>query len=203
MKQEQKIHTFIHYSVEVAQKGAIMSKNSTQSEKFPTHKKVDLDELDRKILSYLQVNGKASLRKIKLHLEDELQKAIPKKQRITHSISAIKNHIEQLTKQGVIKDYIAVIDCRKIGYREMILLFIKVNSSETMREILLQLETIDSINAIYQVSGNQPIFCMAKCVEKEDQIALLEEVKTIKGIEEISTQVVLQKIKEDMRVAIS
>ncbi len=172
----------------------MMSKNSTQSKTHPSHDKVDLDGLDRKILSYLQVDGKASLRKIAEHLDA--------KYGIKSSISAIKNHIERLTNHGVIKDYIAVLDCCKIGYREMLLLFIKVNSSVSMKDTLSQLEKIDPINAIYQVSGSQPIFCMAKCVEKEDQIDLLEQVKAIGGIEEINTQVVLQKVKEDMRVAI-
>ncbi|UYP45721.1 putative HTH-type transcriptional regulator [Candidatus Lokiarchaeum ossiferum] len=171
-----------------------MSKTSAQSGKAISHEKIDLDELDRKILSYLQEDGKASLRKIEKHLEQ--------KYGIKSSISAIKNHIERLTNQGVIKDYIAVLDCCKIGYREMLLLFIKVNSSVSIKDTLCQLQTIDAINAIYQVSGNQPIFCMAKCVEKENQIDLLEKVKKIEGIEEITTQVVLQKVKEDMRVSI-
>ena len=84
----------------------------------------------------------------------------------------------------------------------MILLFIKINSTVGIQETLCNLEQIEEINSVYQVSGSQPIFCTAKCIEKNDQINLLEKVKMIKGIEEITTHVVLQRVKEDMRVRI-
>ena len=150
--------------------------------------KVDLDEIDKKILTFIQEDGKASLRTI--------SKAIKS------SLSTVKNHLDRLNEIEVIKRTIAVVDCCKIGYTEMILISIRVNSSVGIQEILNNLEKIEQINAIYQVSGNYPIFCMAKCVEKEDQINLLEIIKKTDGIEEAVTQVVLNRIKEDMRVKI-
>ena len=84
----------------------------------------------------------------------------------------------------------------------MILLFLKTKGTTPIDIVLCNLKKIEEINAIYQISGSQPIFCMAKCVEKHDQIDLLEKVKQIEGIDEITTQVVLQKAKEDMRITI-
>jgi DNA-binding Lrp family transcriptional regulator len=148
----------------------------------------ELNEIDRKILRYIQLDGRASFRKI----ADEL----------SIGVSTVSKHIEDLQKNDVIKDFIAVVNCCKIGYQEMILMFIKINSTVGIQETLCNLENIEEINAIYQVSGAQPIFCIAKCVEKNDQIKLLERVKRIKGIEEITTHVILQRVKEDMRVII-
>ena len=153
-----------------------------------SHKKVQLDDIDKKILTYIQDDGKASLRTI--------SKAI------NSSISTVKNHLDRLNDIEVIKRTIAVVDCCKIGYTEMILISIRVNSSVGIQEILDNLEKIEEINSIYHVSGNYPIFCFAKCVEKEDQINLLEEIKQTEGIEEAITQIVLKRIKEDMRVKI-
>ena len=152
------------------------------------HEIIKLDEIDKKILKYLQHNGKASLR------------AISKE--IASNVSTVKKHLDDLVDNDVILDFVARINCWKIGYREMVLISIRVNNSVKIQEICDSLEQIEEINAIYQVSGSFPLFCFAKCVEKMDQINLLERIKTVPGIEEISTQVVLQRIKEDMRVQI-
>jgi len=165
-----------------------MGKKENPNNNSNNHKKVNLDEVDRKILTYIQDDGKASLR--------TLSKAIGS------SISTVKNHLDRLNEVEVIKRTIAVVDCCKIGYTEMILISIRVNSSVGIQEILEKLEEIEQINSIYHISGNYPVFCFAKCVEKEDQINLLEEIKKTKGIEEVVTQIVLKRIKEDMRVRI-
>jgi Lrp/AsnC family leucine-responsive transcriptional regulator len=152
------------------------------------HEIVKLDPIDKKILKYLQQDGKASLR------------AISKE--ISSNVSTVKKHLDKLLEKDVILDFVARVNCCKIGYREMVLISIRVNNSVKIQEICESLEKFVEINAIYQVSGSFPLFCFAKCVEKMDQIELLERIKMVNGIEEISTQVVLQRIKEDMRVRI-
>ena len=147
-----------------------------------------LDELDKEILRLLQKDGKASLR--------TLAKATG------YSVSAIKNHLNHLTKEHVIKDIIAVIDCCKVGYQEMLLIFLRVNTNARIEKILDDLSKNEEINVVYQISGTNPIFCMAKCVEKEEQLELIEKIKEITGVEEVIIEVVMRRVKEDMRVRI-
>lgn len=160
--------------------------STKQLEAFPQI--VDLDELDKKILTILQEDGKTSLRKI----ADDTK----------HSVSTIKAHVDTLIEKGVIENFIAVVNCNKVGYREMIHLYIQVIPAIRVQAIVDRLLQITSINAIYHISGDFSLFCIAKCVERKDQIELLEQVKAIPGIEKIRTQMVLQRIKEDMRVRI-
>jgi DNA-binding Lrp family transcriptional regulator len=98
----------------------------------------------------------------------------------------------------VIKGTIAVVDCHKIGYTEMLLLFLRVNSTVKIDQILADLNEIEKINAIYQVTGNYPLFCMAKCIGKEDEMQVMEAIKAIPGIEEIITNIVLKCEKENL-----
>lgn len=149
---------------------------------------VELSDLDKKILTALQKNGKASLRNL-----SEITGS---------SVTAVKNHVDTLTELGVIKGYIAVVDCCKIGYNEMLIITLRINTRVKIEKILEKLDQIESINSIYQISGQYPILCMAKCVSKEQQMDLLERVKQIEGIEEAITQVVMRRIKEDYRVKI-
>ncbi|MCP4764007.1 MAG: Lrp/AsnC family transcriptional regulator [archaeon] len=163
-------------------------KASNNNSKRDSHEVVDLDVLDKKILEHLQKDGKLSLRQLK-----ELTGS---------SVNAIKNHLDKLNEKGVIKDYIAVIDCCKVGYNEMLIFTLRINANTPINKIFKDLEKIEAINAIYQTSGNYPILCMAKCVTKQDQMELLESVKKIDGIDEVITQIVMQRKKEEMKIKI-
>ena len=149
---------------------------------------LELDSIDKKILSYIQTDGKASLRTIATA--------------IGSSVSAIKNHIDRLSEQGIIRDYIARIDCCKIGYQEMTLIYVKAAAKVTTQEVFEELSKLSALKGIYQVSGDFCIFCIAKCIEKMSQIELLEQIKRIEGVDDIRTEVILQRFKEDFRVDI-
>lgn len=164
--------------------------NETDEQNYPQNPNqvVQLDNLDKFILKRLQTNGKLSMNK----LANESG----------HSVSTIKNHYDRLHNEGVIERVIAVVNCNKIGYREMLHFYISIYPNVPFDDVIAKLKANPCINAIYHVSGEHPIFCIAKCVEKPDQIQLLNQVKSIEGIEKIQTQVVLERIKEDMRVSI-
>lgn len=150
--------------------------------------RVALDELDKKILRVIQDDAKASFRDIA--------------DKVNSNVSTVKNHYDRLMEKEVIKRYSAIIDCCKIGYTDMLIFYIRVNTSQPMQEILKQLGDLIQINFLYQVSGDFPILGMAKCVNKDAQIDILEQIKRIKGVEEVTTQVVMRRIKEDIRLII-
>jgi DNA-binding Lrp family transcriptional regulator len=150
--------------------------------------RVALDDLDKKILRVIQDDAKASLRDIA--------------DKVNSNVSTVKNHYDRLMEKAVIKRYSAIIDCCKIGYTDMLIFYIRVNTSQPMQEILKQLSELHAINFLYQVSGDFPILGMAKCVNKDAQIDTLEQIKRIKGVEEVTTQVVMRRIKEDIRLEI-
>ncbi|MHA1672192.1 MAG: Lrp/AsnC family transcriptional regulator [Promethearchaeota archaeon] len=163
-----------------------MANPNNQLEPFP--EVIELDEIDKKVLRILQVNGKTSLRTIA--------------ERIGNSVSTIKSHVDRLMADGVIENFIAVVNCDKIGFREMLHFYIQVTHAVKLKNVVDELLVIPEINVICHVSGDFPLFCIAKCVKRRDQVDLLESIKAIHGIEKIRTQVVLQRFKEDMRVRI-
>ena len=162
--------------------------NTKEDELGGFKESINLDTIDKNILRQLQLDGTLSLRK--------LSKATGS------SVTAVKNHLDQLKQKEVIKRTIAIIDCCKVGYHEMIIFTLRINAGVPIMDIFERLESIEEVNAIYQTSGNYPILCMAKCITKDNQINLLERVKEIDGIEEVITQIVMRRIKEDFRVII-
>ncbi|MHA1522661.1 MAG: Lrp/AsnC family transcriptional regulator [Promethearchaeota archaeon] len=163
-----------------------MAQPNKQLDPFP--KIIPLDGIDKKVLRILQEDGKTSLRSIA--------------ERIGNSVSTVKSHVDRLVANGVIENFIAVINCNKIGFREMLHFYIQVASAIKLQTIVDDLLKIPQINVIYNVSGDFPLFCIAKCVKRQNQVDLLESIKSINGVEKIRTQVVMQRYKEDMRIHI-
>ena len=149
---------------------------------------INLTSLDRKILMELQKDARHSLRTLSRLTES--------------SVTAVKNHLKKLTDTGVIKYYAAVVECSKIGYKEMMIISLRLNTYAPVQDILIDLQAIDKINCIYQISGEFPILLVVKCISKSKQIEMIETIKRIKGIEEVKTEIVMDRIKEDVRLAI-
>jgi DNA-binding Lrp family transcriptional regulator len=118
------------------------------------------------------------------------------------SLTSVQTRIKKLTDGGIIKRYQAILECSKLGYREMLMAHCRVNSNVLIEKVLQELEKIADIKMLYMTTGDYPIFIMAKCLSKEEQIALLERIRQTEGIEDIRTQIVMKKVKEDLRVKI-
>jgi len=50
--------------------------------------------------------------------------------------------------------------------------------------------------------GEYPLFIVAKCLDHEDSMILIEKLRNLPGVEEIKTQIVLDRIKEDTTIII-
>ena len=133
-----------------------------------------------------------------------------------------------LSEKQIIKKTTAMIDCCKIGYHDMLIFYLRVSNSVPMDDIMNQLvivkppvqystdgleidgtkdwpydkRLLSKINFLYMVSGNFPIMGMAKCLSKDAQIDLLEAIKKIHGVEEVTTQIVMRRLKEDTSLEI-
>ena len=94
-------------------------------------KLVELDDTDKEILRILQFNAKTSLNDIK--------------EKVEISTTSIKKRIDRLIEKHVIKQYIALIDCRHLGYREMVMASLRVNSSHPLERVKEQIETMEKI----------------------------------------------------------
>jgi len=146
-----------------------------------------LDEIDKKILELLQENAKITISKIA--------------QTTKMSQTAIRSRIQRLEK-SLIKKYVALIDCHNLGYREMVLASLRVNSSQPLEEIKSKIEKMVQIKYAYVVTGEYPLFVMFKCLGHEDALGLIESLRNLPGVEEINTQIVLDRIKEDHSIII-
>ncbi|MFW9941497.1 MAG: Lrp/AsnC family transcriptional regulator [Candidatus Thorarchaeota archaeon] len=146
-----------------------------------------IDSTDKQILELLQENAKLTIREIA--------------DRTDKSQTAVRSRIQRLERE-LIKKYIALIDCSKLGYREMVMASLRVNSRRPLEQIKEQIEKMERIKYAYIITGDYPIFIMAKCLGHEDSMDLIENLRNLPEIEEVKTQLVLDRIKEDPTIII-
>ncbi|HCE55568.1 MAG: AsnC family transcriptional regulator [Lutibacter sp. BRH_c52] len=103
---------------------------------------VNLDLTDKKILNLLQQNSKANIKEIAL--------------KIGLTQTPTYERIKRLEKDGVIKNYIAVLDKEKVGYT--IEVFCQVTLLVHSKEMITRFENavnkIDEVMECFHVAGN-------------------------------------------------
>jgi len=158
------------------------------------NKALEIDEIDREILDLLQNDGKITINKIAEMVSTKLKQK-PK------SATAIRARVQKL-EDTLIKKYVALIDCRHLGYREMVMASLRVNSQQPIEQVKTEIENMEKIKFGYVVTGEYPLFIMAKCLDHEDSMRLIDQLRNLPGVEEVKTQIVLDRIKEDTTIII-
>jgi DNA-binding Lrp family transcriptional regulator len=158
-------------------------------------KPIEIDEIDKQILELLQEDGKITINKIAERVSQNLGLEKPK------SATAIRSRVQNLEK-SLIKKYVALIDCRQLGYREMVMASLRVNSKQPIEDLKAKIENMEKIKFGYVVTGEYPLFVMAKCQDHDDSMELIKQLRSLPGVEEVKTQIVLDRIKEDTTILI-
>ena len=142
-------------------------------------KKDSIDDKDKAILRILQDDAQVSLR----DMEKELKK-------IGNQLSttAIRGRLKKLKESNIIKKTITLIDCRQIGYREMVLASLRVNSSQSLDELknLIEggralawkyLERLAEKNLLKKTyRGKSTIYQLVPSIKVQLQILYMEDV---------------------------
>ena len=146
-----------------------------------------VDDTDKLILELLQEDAKITIREIA--------------EKTDKSATAIRGRIQRLEKE-LIKKYVALIDCRQLGYREMVMVSLRINATKPLELVKKEIESMEKIKYAYVVTGEYPLFIMAKCLNHQDSMGLIETLRNLPGVEEVKTEIVLDRIKEDHSIII-
>ena len=147
-----------------------------------------IDDIDKKLLDIIQSNAKATYKE----MEEE----------VGLKTSAIRARIDKLKERGIIKKYLKLIDCRQLGYQEMVIASLRVNSRKPLGDFKEKIEQMIKIKYAYIITGEYPLLLMFKCLNHDDAMQQIEKLRNLPGIEEIKTQIVLDRIKEDPTIII-
>jgi Lrp/AsnC family leucine-responsive transcriptional regulator len=147
----------------------------------------NLDQVDRDILKFIQEDSKITIAEMA--------------RKVDLSSTAVRSRLKKLEDEYV-KKYMAVLDCRKMGYQEMIIASLRLNSQQDIKDIKSKIEAMPDIKYAYIVTGEYPIFVMTKCQSHQEAMDLLDTLRNLSGVEEVKTQLVMDRIKEDHTIKV-
>jgi DNA-binding Lrp family transcriptional regulator len=147
----------------------------------------ELDAKDKQILEQVQLDAKITIAKL-----SELTGL---------SQTAVRARLTKL-EASFVRGYHALLDCSKMGYREGLLASLRLNSTLSLNGIKEKIEAMPEIKFAYITTGDYPVFIMAKCLGHEHAMQVIERLRNMPGVEEVKTQLVLDRIKEDPTVII-
>jgi Lrp/AsnC family leucine-responsive transcriptional regulator len=146
-----------------------------------------MDEVDIKIMRILQEDSRVSLDDIssKLHI----------------SKSTVHYRVKKLVSSGVIKGFSAIIDPEKVGKEILCATLVKAKyKPDCSPKMGQELSGIRGVWAVYFLLGEYDFLILSRAENQKDLKRIIEEIISLEIVEKSSTQVVLNTIKEDIRV---
>jgi DNA-binding Lrp family transcriptional regulator len=147
-----------------------------------------LDALDIRILSILSEDARKSYREIAKKLDI--------------AAGTVYNRIRKMTDNEIIKGYIPLLDYRKLGYDLTVLILIQVEG-EHLIDVEEMLATPSEVLAVYDITGEFDVAIVARFKNTKSMNAFIKSTLKIPYIRRTVTNVVLNIVKEDLRLQIS
>ena len=151
----------------------------------PIPERMNIDDIDRKILSELLRDCRRSYRAIA--------------RRAGVSVGTVLSRVRRLEKNGVVKGYAALLDQEKLGYQLTVLAEITVSKGKLV-EMEEAISKLPNTCAVYDVTGLTDALVIAKFRNRDELSKFTKNLLAMPFIDRTNTHVVLTTVKEDFRL---
>ena len=145
--------------------------------------KADLDEIDLGIISILLKDGSKNLSEIA-----SIMKV---------GIATVHRRLKRLKDEGVVEGYTLLVNPRKLGLNMIAVVEMKIDVGNEAG-VLKEVQKIEAITEIYKVSGQFEISLKIKAFDLDNLNKVLGEIKSIKGVQALNTNIVLEVIRDSL-----
>ena len=145
-----------------------------------------MDEIDRKILRKLQENARMTLS----DLSGEVALSIP----------AVGERLKKLEASGVIRQYTAILDPKKLQKHLMALVFLRFNSPKNGDHFAGLVKREPEIKECYYITGDFDYALKVVTESTSTLERLLTRIKNIPGVVKTKTIVILSTITDSPSV---
>lgn len=157
--------------------------------------KMKLDEMDLEILRILQDNCKSSASDIAKKIG-----SIP---------TTVYAKIHRLEEEGIIKDYTAILDGKKLGFDVTAIILVSFNYNTigdkklSQREALKKLSRFAEVSEAQMISGDWDMMLKIKA-KNVDEVGkfVIDKLRTVDGIDKVVTSVVFDTGKEGGKIGL-
>lgn len=146
-----------------------------------------LDDLDRQILRLLAKNARLSFREIAVKLEV--------------STSTVSARVKRLEEEKLVRGYIPDIDPHAMGYELTAIIGIRIAHAKLL-DVQRAVAKDERVFAVYDTTGEWDSFVLARFKGTRDLDNFVKKVLAIPDVERTNTNVVLNTVKEELKVAV-
>jgi Lrp/AsnC family transcriptional regulator, leucine-responsive regulatory protein len=142
-----------------------------------------MDDIDRKILDHVQLQGRASYAEIGAA--------------VGLSVSAINDRLKKLQELGVIRGWGARVDPRAVGRGVLALMFVSLDRPEAERRFLEAATALPDVLECHHVTGDWNYLLKLRLSDIADlETVLADTIKAQPGVVRTHTMIVLSSPKE-------
>ena len=145
---------------------------------------MDIDTVDRHILSLLQENCKLPLGKIG--------------ERVGLSAPSVMERIKKLEESGVIRGYTAVLDARKFGKDITAFIGVFVDHPRLISKFEKEIDRLEDVQECHHVTGEHTLLLKVKVNNTSALEQLIKRLRSIEGVSRTQTSVVLSTYTEGL-----
>jgi DNA-binding Lrp family transcriptional regulator len=146
-----------------------------------------LDETDLGILMLLQEDSRLSFNKIagKLGI----------------SVGTAYNRIKSLEDKGVLKQYTVLVDYFKLGFTMTAIVLIQAEGTHLV-DVENEIADMKNVVSVYDITGDYDIAIVVRFKDRTELNAFVKKLLSMPYIKRTVTNVALNVVKEDFRVAL-
>ena len=147
-----------------------------------------MDDLDVKILNLLNENARNSFRQIARELKV--------------SMSTVSNRVKKLEEEGIIKGYAPILDPLKVGMDLQVIVGVKISKGRLI-DVQNQIATYPNVFGVYDITGDWDSIVITRFKNRGELNNFIKWVLSLEYVERTYTQMVLNVVKEEVRVSLS
>jgi len=143
-----------------------------------------IDSTDRKILNFLQLNSRITIRELS--------------ERLNLSTTPIHERVKKLERSGYIKNYIALVNPKLIGKNLTVYVSVSLHdhTKESIDVFEKQMNDLDEVMECYYISGNFDFLLKVQCADMDDYHHFITyKFSTIKNITQFYSSFVMAEAK--------
>lgn len=149
---------------------------------------MELDTLDRHILTVLQENCKLPLAKIG--------------ERVGLSAPSVIERIKKLEENGVIRGYTALLDAAKLGKDITAFIGVFIEHPKLISNFEKEIDRLEDVQECHHVTGEHTLLLKVKADNTSALEDLIRKIRSIDGVARTETSVVLSTHTEGLWLAL-
>jgi DNA-binding Lrp family transcriptional regulator len=147
----------------------------------------ELDEIDIRILEMLQDNCNLKMTNIAKEL--------------SIAESTIRYRIDRMEKKGVITNYIALLNPRKVGLNITAIMLIKI-TPQYINSVSVELAKFKELRHLFRSTGVYDMISVVNARNIYHLNELMEKIKLVEGINDLVVEVATELIKVDPKFSL-